>query len=69
MIPLLETKDQVLWGTKIGEPDWAEEIITEDPTQIEKAKKWAEANGYDRLRISTINMNEKPDFTKAIKKK
>ena len=58
--------EAVLWATKIGEPDWNEQIITENASQIEDAKKWALANGFDRLRVSTID-NSKPDFTKGFK--
>ena len=57
----------VLWATKIGEPDYNEQLITENPSQIEDAKKWALANGFDRLRVLTID-NSKPDFTKGFKK-
>ena len=57
----------VLWATKIGEPDYNEQLITENSSQIEDAKKWALANGFDRLRVLTID-NSKPDFTKGFKK-
>jgi hypothetical protein len=63
---LVET---VLWATKKGEPDWAEQMITDKPDRIEDAKKWALANGFDRIRISKIDMSEKPDFTKVFNKK
>lgn len=57
---------KILWATKKGNEDWQEELITEDETRIEAAKKWAEANGFDRFRISEYK-GEKPDFTKTIK--
>lgn len=60
--------EQVLYGTKIGEPDYMEDIISIYPSEFKKATEWANQNGYDRLRISTIDLSVKPDFTKAIRK-
>jgi hypothetical protein len=62
-----EQGGEILWATKIGEPDWNEQLITENSSQIENAKKWAVENGFDRIRVSTID-NSKPDFTKGFKK-
>jgi hypothetical protein len=58
---------EILWATKIGEPDYNEQLITENPEHIENAKKWALANGFDRIRVSSID-NSNPDFTKGFKK-
>lgn len=60
-------KEFVLYGTKIVEPDYMEQVITvqHDMQIIEKAKAWATENGYNRLRVSTFNW-EKPDFTKTL---
>jgi predicted GNAT family N-acyltransferase len=71
---LLESDDKfaeggsVLWATKIGEPDYNEQLITENSSQIENAKKWAIENGFDRIRVSKIDMSSKPDFTQGFKK-
>lgn len=65
---MAEGGDVVLWGVKKGDPDWEEVIITNKSENIEKAKKWAEENGFDRLRVSNIDMNEAPDFTKTFAK-
>ncbi|MDX1964334.1 MAG: hypothetical protein SFX18_14370 [Pirellulales bacterium] len=43
---------RVLWGCKIGKPDWHERIITSYSDRIEAARAWALANGYDRLRVA-----------------
>jgi hypothetical protein len=59
---------KVLWATKIGEPDYNEQLITENSSQIENAKKWAMENGFDRIRVSKIDMSSKPDFTQGFKK-
>lgn len=58
---------KVLWGVKKGEPDWKEQIITEQEERIEDAKKWATANGFDRFRIQTIDLTTPPDFKKTFK--
>ena len=64
-----ENAEFVLWGTKKGDPDYAETIITTVGTRdvknmgkIDKAKKWATENGFDRLRVAKLNLDEKPDF-------
>ena len=58
-------KETVLFAVRKGEPDYNEVLITNNPDRIEDAKKWALANGFDRLRVSTIDMREKPDFRKT----
>jgi len=62
-LPATET---VLWAVRIGAEDWEEEIITTNAAQIEAAKLWATANGFNRFRVATINLTEKPDFTRTI---
>jgi len=57
--------ETILFGVRIGEPDWKEILITNNPHKIEDAKKWALANGFDRLRVSKIDMMEKPNFEKT----
>jgi DNA polymerase III sliding clamp (beta) subunit (PCNA family)/GNAT superfamily N-acetyltransferase len=63
-----EKGGEILWATKIGEPDYNEQLITENSSQIENAKKWAIENGFDRIRVSTIDMSSKPDFKKGMNK-
>ena len=65
-------KETLLYGCKIGEPNYMEEILyqckgyTNKEKLMVKGKEWAKANGYDRLRIAEINLMDKPDFTKTI---
>lgn len=59
---------QILWAVKIGDPDYAEQILTDKPERFEAAKQWAKANGFDRFRISEIDLDTKPDFTKTLNK-
>jgi len=58
--------ETVLWGVKIGSPDYMEEIISTNPACFEKATEWAKANGYDRLRTAVVNLSQKPDFGATI---
>jgi hypothetical protein len=61
--------EYVLWATKFGEPGWKEELITSttDKEHLERARVWALANGFHRLRVMEYR-GEKPDFTGAITK-
>lgn len=66
--------ETLLYGCKVDQPDYMEEILyaCKGYTNLDELKKkgeiWAKENGYNRLRISIINLNEKPDFTKSITK-
>jgi hypothetical protein len=62
----LRMKIKVLWGTKIGEEDWQEQMITENSEAIEKAKAWAMANNFDRLRVSEVDLEQRPDWSKTV---
>ncbi len=39
---------------------------TNEKELMKKGKDWAKVNGYDRLRISVIDLTQKPNFTKTI---
>jgi len=64
--------ETLLYGCKINAPKYMEEILyqckgyTNKKELMEKGKQWAEKNGYDRLRISVIDLTQKPNFTKTI---
>lgn len=64
--------ETLLYGCKVNEPKYMEEILYQSKGYVnkeklmEKGKEWADKNGYDRLRITEINLMEKPDFTKTI---
>jgi len=66
------TTETLLYGCKIGEPKYMEEILYQCKGYVNhdevmnKGNEWAKANGYDRLRISVIDLSIKPDFVKAI---
>jgi len=60
--------ETILYATKIGAPEYMEEIITTNPEKIDEAKAWAKENGFDRFRIAKIDLGEKPDFIGTINK-
>jgi len=61
----------LLYGCKIGAPDYMEEILyeckgyTNKEELMKKGKEWAEKNSFDRLRVAIID-DKKPDFIKTI---
>ncbi len=63
--------ETILYGTRIGEPDWKEDIIYGGPAgkatdeSIVRATEWATANGFDRLRVSQFD-GSAPDFTAVL---
>lgn len=60
-------KEWVLWACRKGAEEWQAELITStsDKEHLAKARVWAEANGFDRFRVSSFD-GEKPDFVKAM---
>jgi len=58
---------KILFATKKGEPDYAEQLVTEVESRIPAASEWAKANGFDRLRVAEIT-DGAPDFTKVFQK-
>jgi hypothetical protein len=62
-----QARMKVLFAVKVGDPDWKEQLITEVESRIDGAKTWAEANGFDRCRVATIDESP-PDFTKTVKR-
>jgi hypothetical protein len=59
--------ETILWAVKIGAPSWQEQIITTHKERIEEARKWAEEQGFDRFRISTLDLGVAPDFSSIIR--
>lgn len=66
--------ETLLYGCKIGEPDHMEEILYQCKGYVNqdevmtKGKEWAANNGYDRLRISVVDLSTPPDFRNTIAK-
>ncbi len=65
--------ETLLYGCKINEPDYMEEILYQckgyvnKDEMLNKGKEWANKNGYNRLRVSVIDLSIPPNFKKAIK--
>jgi len=57
--------NKILFAVKVGEPDYAEQLITEVESRIPGASDWARKNGFDRLRVAEI-ADGPPDFTKVL---
>jgi hypothetical protein len=58
--------ETLLYATRIGQPSWTEELITNRAEQIADATAWAKANGFDRLRIATFDGVTVPNFAATI---
>ena len=64
--------ETVLWAVKINDPDYMEEILykckgyVNKEQLLAKGREFCEKNGYNRMRISVFDLNEKPDFKKTI---
>lgn len=62
-------RETLLYGCKIGEPNYMEEILyqckgyTNKDELMSKGKAWAKDNGYDRLRIAEINLANQKTIT------
>lgn len=67
-------KETLLYGCKIGEPAYMEEILYQCKGYVNhdelmnRAQEFAEKNGYDRLRISVIDLSIPPNFAKTLNK-
>ena len=63
--------ETLLYGCKIGSPDYMEEVLYQckgyvNKTElIEHGKNWAQKNGFDRLRVHVVDLSVKPDFKKT----
>jgi hypothetical protein len=65
-------KETLLYGCKIGQPNYMEEILYQckgyvnKDELIKKGDEWAKQNGYDRLRVSIIDLHTPPNFKQTI---
>jgi hypothetical protein len=72
LLPQTPNTETVLWGVKKGKPDYAEEVLysCKGYTNLDELKArglaWAERNGYDRLRVSVLDMTKPPEFNKSV---
>jgi len=65
-------KETLLYGCKIGQPNYMETILYQckgwvnKDELMKKGESWAKENGYDRLRISIVDLSIPPNFKKTI---
>lgn len=65
-------KETLLYGCKIGQPNYMEEILYQckgyvnQEDVMKKGEAWAANNGYDRLRISVIDLSIPPNFKASL---
>lgn len=66
--------ETLLYGCKIADPDYMEEILyqckgwTNKEELMNKGQEWADKNGYNRLRISVVDLSIPPDFANTLKR-
>jgi len=67
----MSTKETVVWATKVGEESWQEEVVygggkllTEG--QLSDCKEWCKANGFDRIRVKTLDLSVAPNFAQSV---
>lgn len=58
--------ERLLYGTKAGEPDYMEQLLSTQPENFEKVKELAHKDGFTNFREAKFKL-EKPDFTKIFK--
>lgn len=72
-IPQTTTTETLLYACKIGQPNHMEEVLyaCKGYTNLEelktKGEEWAAKNGYDRVRITVIDLSTPPDFKQTVK--
>ena len=60
--------ESVVWATRNGDPEWKEQLITDNQEHIQAATAWANTNGFYNVRVSRIDLMRKPDFAACIAK-
>lgn len=77
-IKSLNMTETILYGCKIGEPAYMEEVLAEyrrhlskeeKEREMEKVTAWGKKNGYDRIRFSDVDLSVPPVFGAALVKK
>jgi len=58
--------ESVVWATRSGDPEWKEQLITDNQEHIQAATAWAKTNGFYNVRVSRIDLTRKPDFAACI---
>jgi hypothetical protein len=63
-------KEQAIWAVKKGQEAWREEVIYSGPPLSKemqaKCEQWIEENGFDRMRIASLDLTAPPNFTETV---
>ena len=71
-IPQTQTTETLLYACKIGQPNYMEEVLysCKGYTNLEelkiKGEQYAATNGYNRVRITVVDLSIPPDFKAAV---
>jgi len=60
--------ETLLYGRKIDEPEYMEQILSSNPANFDKIKELATKDGFSHFRISKVNLSENPWTKKSIKR-
>ena len=60
--------EKILWGTRNGDEEWQEQLLSTNPAAFETVKAIASREGFGMFRISEIDLTVKPDFSKIFTK-
>jgi hypothetical protein len=60
--------EKLLYGVRLGDEDWQEELLTNDETRHEDAKVWAVKEGFDpkRFRVATFDPSSPIEWPKVL---
>lgn len=62
----MKTHEKILYGVKLDNEDWQEEVLCTQEERFEEVKILASKDGFNRFRVAKINLIEKPDFRKTV---
>ena len=57
---------KLLYGHKVGQPDYTEQILCSQPERFDDVKILAARDGFTGFRVATHTDGEMPDFVGAI---
>lgn len=63
----MKKSEKVLFGVKVGDPDWKEAVLCTQPERFEAVKAIAKRDGWGRFRVATIDLSAPPDFSRSVR--
>lgn len=58
---------KLLYGHRIGEPEYMEQILSTKPECFDRVKELAAGDGFTGFRVAIHRDGEKPDFVAALR--